>query len=103
MPWRSSLPGVALGAFAVDERGLAVHDDAVVAVGLLDEPPLAGRIVPDPLLGRAVEGLGVVDDDVGRRPLGQEAAALQAGGHGRVGESRQWASSSDMISCSRTQ
>ena len=42
-----------LGALAVDEGRHAVDDDAVVARGLLDQPPFAGGVVEQPLLGKA--------------------------------------------------
>ena len=77
-----SRPGV--GALAVDERGDAVDDDALVPRRLLHQAHLASGVVPQPLLGSAVEPLVVVDDDVGRRALAQKASVLQPGGQGRV-------------------
>ena len=42
-PVPKELPGRRLRALAVDERRPPIHDDAVVARGLLDEAPLVGR------------------------------------------------------------
>lgn len=64
-------PRCGLGALPVDERRDAVDDHAVIPGRLLNEPPLAGRVVPGSLEGKGVYGIGIVDNDVGRGALAQ--------------------------------
>ena len=93
-----------VGALAVEKGRDTVDDDALVPGGLLDQPHLTRGVVPQTLLGTAVEPFVVVHDHVGGRAFGagNPGPSARPPAPGST-ESRQWASSSDMISCSRTQ
>src|SRR5205814_1706131 len=68
------------GAAPVLERHLAVDDRPAVALRLLDTPPLAAREVIRDLarpLRQHFQVLQIVDDDVCRGALPQEAAVLE--------------------------
>ena len=70
-PVAKQLARVGAGHLAFPRAQLAVHDGLTIASGGLNPPPLAPRhIVPElGELGRYLEALVVIDDDISRVPL----------------------------------
>src|SRR5579862_1971531 len=77
------LAGRGAGALTVFEGDLTVDHDGLVPVGLLHPSPLAAREVIDDLadpMRPHVETLELVDDDVRRSALAENAAVTETGG-----------------------
>src|SRR6185312_7657959 len=73
------------GGLAVDEGDFPVDDRVAVALGSPDPPPFAaGQVFGDLFLEQG-EVVVVVDQDVGRSALDEDAAVAEAGGTGRQG------------------